>query len=132
MKRQLKHVIVLLMVITAVGCSKDSEPTPTPVVQDTNHPAMGDWAGTFSGGDHGTWEMAVDKDGKFSGDVFSENGQTSYPLTGAIDDNGIMTAVIDINGVTLDFTGKQSGDQASGEWGNPSLNITGTWTGTKK
>ena len=117
------------MFTAAVGCSDEE----TPVVQEeTNHQAMGVWVGSFTGGDSGNWELTVDKDGLFSGEVYSNNGQAFHPITGEIDENGVMTAIIDVSGVILDFTGQQTGSNASGTWGNPSINLTGTWTGTKK
>lgn len=124
-----KHLFALFIVITAaISCSEDTTPV---VEEDPTHEAMGDWEGTFSGGDNGTWKMIVDKDGLFEGEVYSNNGQSYHPLSGSIDENGAMTAEIDINGTILDFSGQQSGTQASGTWGNASINITGTWTGAK-
>lgn len=137
MKKQIKLLATLtLLLFMVTSCSKEDDPvvtTPDPTPQPTEHAYKGDWSGTFEGDDNGTWEMTVDKDGKFTGNAFSNNGQSSLPMTGSIDDKGVFTAEIDVNGVILDFTGQGvDGKTASGTWHNPDANISGTWSGAKK
>jgi hypothetical protein len=127
----LKLIIsILFLTILTFSCSEDETPV---VVEDLNHAYMGSWEGTFTGGDVGTWQMEVDKDGKFSGSFTGQTGNIFYFTDGSINETGVITAIIDVNGVTLDFDGQGSGgNSATGTWGNPSANITGTWLGSKK
>lgn len=125
--------VLAVAVFTISSCSKDeTEPTPTPT--NTDSPYMGNWEGTFDGGDDGTWAMTVDKAGALTGTFYSNNSMETYSYTGNVDSKGAITADISVNGVTLDFSGQASADAktASGTWGNPSIPITGTWTGAKK
>lgn len=130
MKKSLNLFTLLMFLLFAAGsCSDKTTPEP----ENTDHAAMGDWSGTFEGGDNGTWQMTVDSEGAFSGSFFSTNSQSSNSIdSGFVDDNGAMSAVINVNGVILDFSGQVTGNSASGTWGNPSINITGTWTGSKQ
>ncbi|MCB9246758.1 MAG: hypothetical protein H6606_10055 [Flavobacteriales bacterium] len=124
--------LLLLFSVSFVACKDDSEPVDNePVV--TNHAYMGDWEGTFTGGDSGTWTCTIDKDGKLEGQMFSNNGQAYYGVTGSVDDNGKFDATIDVNGVIIDFDGQGvDGKTASGTWSNAQVMISGTWTGAKK
>lgn len=124
--------LMAMAIITISSCSKEETPEPTPV--NTDSPYMGSWEGTFDGGDDGTWAMTVDKDGALTGTFTSTNSSSTYSYTGNVSSTGVITADIIVNGVTLDFTGQVASDNktASGTWGNPSVPITGTWTGTKK
>lgn len=137
MKKQIKLLTTLtLLLFMVTSCSKDDDPAPTTTNPDpvvTNHAYMGTWSGTFEGDDNGTWDMEVDKDGKFTGTAFSNGGQSTLPMTGSIDDKGVLTAEIDVNGTILDFTGQGvDGKTASGTWNNPDAMISGTWSGSIK
>lgn len=124
--------MILFLALALASCKDDAEETPTPQ-PDPEHAYKGDWEGTFDGGDSGTWTMVCDKDGKFTGQFYSNNSQSYFDVVGNVDDKGKFKATIDVNGVILDFDGQGTdGKTASGTWGNPSINLTGTWTGAKK
>ncbi|HCS19311.1 MAG TPA: hypothetical protein DIW47_01910 [Bacteroidetes bacterium] len=120
-----------LLVMTAASCSNEETPTPTPT---PDNKYMGEWEGVFSGGDNGTWDISVDKEGKFTGEIHSGNSGNSYPFTGSFDADGKIATEIDVNGVILDFDGSGSADgkTASGTWGNSGAGISGVWSGAKK
>lgn len=130
--KTIKMLALLMTSIVGVTTSCKDEASTTPTPQITNHAYMGTWQGTFSGDDSGTWDMVADKDGKFMGEMYSENSKQSYPLTGSIDNNGKFDALIIVSGDTINFDGQGSGGtSASGTWENPSYMISGTWVGAK-
>lgn len=135
MKQKLKiYAVMAFLAITAVSCStKDETPAKNDDPVNTDSKYMGAWTGTFTGGDSGDWTIDVDKDGKFTGQFTSDNSSTSYDFDGSVDELGVFSATIDVQGTILDFTGQGSADgtTASGTWGNTTANITGTWTGAK-
>lgn len=131
MQPNIKSLAFLLFItLFTFSCSEETPKTP----ENTDSKYKGDWSGTFQGDDDGTWQIAVDKDGKLSGSLFSQNVQTNYPIdSGTISSTGVFNAYITINGVHIDFDGNaNSEDSASGTWGNPALMITGTRSGSKK
>lgn len=130
MKNLLITCIAFITLLFVFQSCKDESTTPEPVA---NNAYMGDWEGSYTGGDNGTWTMTADKDGKFTGQLYSNNAQTSYPLNGSVDKNGVFNADIVLGTDTIDFKGQGAdGKTASGTWSNERIMINGTWTGSKK
>lgn len=127
--------LLILISLVGAGCSESKDDSaPTQEQNEETPPSYeGNWEGTFSGDDSGTWEMVVDENGDFEGFLFSDNSQSNYPLEGSIDKDGVFSAVIHIGTTLLDFSGQGTdGTSASGNWSNPDQLIKGSWTGTKK
>jgi hypothetical protein len=125
-------LFIFVSALFMASCQED-EPAADPQPVDTSNPYMGDWEGTFEGDDNGTWNIVVDKEGDFTGQLFSENAQSNHPMNGSFAEDGTLTATIDVDGVIIDFTGKgTNGNTASGTWSNPAFMISGTWSGNKK
>lgn len=132
MKQIVRTVLPLLVLCFIAFSCKEKDETTTP--QNTESAYKGNWSGTFTGGDNGTWDIVVDKEGKFSGSFFSTNVQANFAVdSGMVSTTGTFTASINVNGTLLDFDGQAvSSDSANGTWGNPSSGLTGTWSGSKK
>ena len=95
-------------------------------------PAPSDkYAGTFTGGFSGTWEMSVDSAGNITG-TFKEDGFGDMPATGKLT-NGNITGQMVGGGVEIDFTGTvDSSGKVNGTWSNVTIGKSGTFTGSKK
>lgn len=121
--------LFLLVGLTLFGCSGSDD-------NDTEEEfslilIAGSWSGTFDGGDSGNYSVVVGTDGTVTGTAFSNDLQRNLALNGTIDDDGNLDAVVGSAENGASFTGKFRATTSSGIWRNPSLNLTGTWEGTK-
>ena len=125
MKNVLKITLFFLTTLL-ISCSSDDD-------NDDQQQLIfaGEWSGTFSGGDSGTWNATVGETGTVSGEAFSNNAQQSFPLTGTIDTDGAFRATVGTaeNGAT--FSGTFTEDSSSGTWENTAAQVSGTWMGTR-
>lgn len=117
---------LLLLTLTMVFACKDKD-------KGYVFPYTGHWAGTYSGIDNGTWNADITYDGVFSGTANS----TLYPsyslnITGTVDNQGKITAGYNYLNYSASFNGQISGTNVSGTWIIDSVNVGGTWTGTKQ
>lgn len=111
-------IFVMFLSFITISCSKDSSSNNIPGSY------VGDWAGTYSGDDSGSWTATIDSKGVLTGET--EDGF----VKGSVDASGKWTAGIESTGVS--FTGQINGTTISGTWKDievPSFN--GTFTGNK-
>lgn len=94
----------------------------------------GNYNGTFSGGNNGTWSITIDESGNVTGSSsvnrIGQQNSVSEPLSGRVQSDGaLLMSVVD---GTRSFTGvvTLSGD-ISGTWENTSPAESGTFTGEK-
>ncbi len=125
MKNVLK-ITFLLLTTLIISCSSDDS--------DDNQQELlfaGEWSGTFSGDDSGTWSATIGASGTVSGQAFSNNAQDIFPLTGTLATDGEFRATAGTaeNGAT--FIGTFTVDSSSGTWENTADQISGTWTGSR-
>ena len=124
--KQVKIIYVILVLAVGLSCSTDNG-------NESQEQAIfaGNWSGTYTGGDSGTWTATIDSNGSVEGEALSNNLQQSLPLNGSIDTSGDFRATVGsaMNGAT--FKGAFASDQGSGTWENSTDQISGSWTGTK-
>ncbi len=115
----------LLVIISLFACnSKDEEYV---------FPYTGNYQGTYSGDDNGTWKSTISTDGKFTGTATS-NLAPNYPFTinGTVSNTGVIEAKYSYLSYTASFKGQITGSEASGTWKTDTLNLGGTWSGKKQ
>ena len=124
MKNILKHTLIPLLFVCLVACSSDSDPIE-PV------PFQGNWSGTFTGGDNGSWSITVSPDGSVMGQAFSNNAQAFLDVSGDVSISGEFRATAGSaeNGAT--FEGSFLETTSSGTWENAAEQISGNWTGSR-
>ena len=121
------RITLLFLTTLLVSCSSDNS--------DDNNPQelvfAGEWSGTFSGDDSGTWNATIGTSGTVNGEAFSSAAQQIFPLTGTITNEGEFRATAGTaeNGAT--FSGTFTVDSSSGTWENAANQISGTWTGSR-
>lgn len=93
---------------------------------------QGLWTGTYTGGDSGTWSININEYGLVSGTAYSTVFVQSFSINGNASFNGQLTATLGNVSTGSTFTGFLNGDSnANGNWQNPILNISGTWSGSR-
>lgn len=124
MKTLLATLVAIAMLIFAFSCKKSD---------DKSFAYSGHWTGTYTGTDAGTWQADITDDGKFTGTAASNLAPT-YPfaITGTVSDSGHIEATYSLSGITANFMGQITGNNASGTWAADSLSVGGTWSGVRK
>lgn len=123
--KKIVAAIFLLSVITVFSCKdKDDEYV---------FPYTGTWAGTYTGTDNGKWQAAITSDGNFSGTATS-NLAPNFPfnITGTVSNTGKLSAQYNYLSITASFDGQITGTNASGTWSADTMNVGGTWTGSRQ
>lgn len=96
---------------------------------------VGNYSGTFSGGDSGTWRLTIDKTGHADGTITSTNYKKTTPLYGAHElDNSIhLQDGLDSSTYYKGRLDPRSGS-VSGSWKNPNPHIdtTGSFSGSRQ
>lgn len=123
-----KNTIFMLLLATTLaifGCSKDENTT-------INTNFQGNWEGTYTGDDYGTWKCTINSDGNATGSGYSQKYSGSFQAVGTCDNTGKITLGVSSTGGT--FTGQITGTNISGTWKTTQSSWagTGTFTGTKK
>jgi len=121
----MKHLVAILFLCVAVitSCKKD----------DDGFPYQGNWKGTYTGADNGTWNATVGNDGKFTGTATSAMAPNfPFAITGTVSNDGKLSATYGYLNYTATFKGQLTGESASGTWAVDSAGIAGTWTGTRQ
>ena len=92
----------------------------------------GTWTGTYSGGDHGTWNAEINEEGNIEGTARSDSfPQFSFDLQGVVSKDGNFEAEVSLFFSSATFEGQLKEDKASGTWVNAQDSISGTWSGKK-
>ena len=92
----------------------------------------GQYTGTFSGDDYGTFSIAVDSQGNISGTAWSNKYQEQYSISGTISSSGqiYMVAGNVDTGATFRGSADSSGN-VQGTWENPYDGDSGVFSGAK-
>ncbi len=116
-------ILPALFLFLLVSCKKDN---PFEKYQ-------GNWIGTYSGDDTGTWNVTIDGNGNIQGRAVSDS-LPNYPfnLTGTLSENGNFEAQAPVFFGTVGFEGQLTASSATGNWFNISAGLQGMWTGEKK
>ena len=123
MKKIFLIVLIAVFTLTIQSCKKDSEEK----VSDY----MGDWSGTYSGDDEGTWKVLVDKDGGVTGSMTSDNIPITIDFEGKVDETGKVLVTFENALGDGSMTGQMTDGKVTGTWSNDTQNIGGIIEGKK-
>ena len=90
----------------------------------------GQWNGTYSGGDSGTFSVTISNSGGVSGIGYSAIHNVNFVLNGAVNSDGSFNAGDVSTGAA--FNGMIEEDAVSGNWTNANLGISGTFVGQRE
>lgn len=124
-------VIIALLIVTAfsvVSCDSDDNTTVNPYAQ-----FQGNWNGTFSGDDEGTWRVTIDANGVATGTLESNTMFAPFDIEGQVSENGEVSAeYYDAGGQLVgQLTGTMTATTVSGTWSG-GWGLMGTWEGSKE
>lgn len=93
----------------------------------------GDYSGTFTGGDSGTWNVNVDSSGNITGSLYSNEDTENYWISGSVISSGNTNLIAgDVyTGATFTGTINYVTGHISGTWENTYWSISGTFSGEK-
>ncbi len=126
----MKKILMLLMLsICLAGCSSDDDNQ-----EETTNSFAGSWAGTYTGGDEGTWNIVIDMQGNATGTAYSTMNNISFNINGAVSSTGDLIATIGNTSIGSAFTGQLNDNYGNGDWVNTFTDpdLTGTWMGSKQ
>jgi len=94
----------------------------------------GSYSGTFVGGDQGTFEVNIDREGAISGT--GDSGQDGlFGLAGSVSARGDLLATTGSTTLASTFSGSIDTShipfRISGTWNNPAARVNGTFAGVK-
>jgi hypothetical protein len=97
-----------------------------------NSEFAGQYTGTFSGDDYGTFSVTVDSQGNISGTAWSNRYEEQYSISGTISSSGqiYMVAGNVDTGATFQGSADSSGNM-QGTWEDPYYGNSGVFSGTK-
>ncbi|MAN49425.1 MAG: hypothetical protein CMD04_01215 [Flavobacteriales bacterium] len=126
-----KTIIISVLFILFYSCEKESTNSPLTHKKPNNIPTefQGVWSGFFTGDDTGSWTALISEEGVVTGSLKSGSGYGDE-INGTVENNGAFTAGTVSTGST--FVGSLNEGIANGQWSNSSLNISGSWQGTKQ
>ena len=125
----LKFSLILLTISTFLfACSDDDDNNDNNV--NVFEQFQGNWEGTYSGGDNGTWTATIDDAGVVSGSASSITLSQNYDLNGTVSESGIFTATVGTATSGATFTGQITDYTVSGTWINEGASLGGSWEGT--
>ena len=97
-----------------------------------NSEFAGQYTGTFSGGDYGTFSVTVDSQGNISGTAWSNRYEEQYSISGTISSSGQIYMVAGHVDTGTIFQGSaDSSGNVQGTWENSYYSISGVFSGTK-
>ncbi len=122
-------IIVFLMAgfFSVVSCNSDDNAQENPY-----EIYAGDWSGTFSGDDEGTWSASIDQNGYVIGTLVSNIATFPMSIEGQVSQNGeVDMEYFDVGGNQVGtMTGSLTADTATGNWSG--FDMQGTWEGSKE
>lgn len=113
-----------------VSCNSKDDDT-TQEIKIDNY--VGNWSGTFSGEETGTWTMKVQETGKITGEViYNSNNIMDLEIRGRVSENGTVNTTTHYGNMNIGtFNGTMKGNSASGIWVDNDDDTEGTWKGSK-
>ena len=124
----MKNLIYLFLAVTIVACSGGGDDDTN---NTTNSEFQGEWSGTFSGDDNGTWTAGISSNGDVSGTAYSTTFADNYSLEGSVSSSGQFQATFGTSSVGGEFIGQLNGNSGSGTWVNTGAMMNGSWSGSK-
>ncbi|AEV33703.1 hypothetical protein Oweho_2740 [Owenweeksia hongkongensis DSM 17368] len=92
----------------------------------------GNWSGTYTGDDTGSWTINIDDEGKAEGTAVSDSVPFfTFSGEGEISKSGAVDATVELFGNRIRFVGQASGNSMSGTWNHIGEDFEGTWKGKK-
>ena len=125
---KLSYSLVAMCLVFA-SCEKPVEPNNNN--NTTNSEFQGEWSGTFSGDDNGTWSAGINSNGDVSGTAYSIIFADNYSLEGSVSSSGQFQATFGTSSAGGEFTGQLNGNSGSGTWVNTGAMMNGSWSGSK-
>ena len=122
----MKKLFLITFIFTLFACSGGDDNNNT-----TNSEFQGEWSGTFSGDDNGTWTASINSKGDVSGTSYSTIFNDNYSLQGYVSSSGQFQATIGTTSGGAVFTGQFNGNSGSGMWVNTGAMMSGSWSGNK-
>jgi hypothetical protein len=134
------NVQTILAALTAVTSAGPRNPVPANTAQNNLQNTLlallsGNWSGTYSGGDTGTWSVTIDTAGTITG-TGNSGVYGGFSITGSVTSNGNATfttggASGPQVGAVYDGSFDSNAGTGSGNW--LSINCCqGTWSGSKQ
>lgn len=118
--------LLLAFILCLVSCGDDEQ------ISDARILAAGQWSGTFSEDDSGTWTMSIASNGTLTGELLSTNvPDIAFLGTGTVTKDGQIMASIMVSTSTSEMIGTINETSSSGNWSNSASGIGGTWEGSK-
>lgn len=118
-----KLFFLLFISIISVACSNS----------DDDNIFSGNWKGIYNGTDNGNWIMTVSETGNITGTVHSVDYNQDFTVSGTVNDNGQLNAVIGSVSNGGVFTGQLNGNSGNGTWSNNlGTPHSGNWSGNKQ
>ena len=128
MKKTIKFFTAILIVFFVLSCSSDDDNNS----QSLSVEIVGNWSGTFSGGDTGTWNINVSESGAVTGSGFSTTFQENYTFEGNVNLDGQLNATFGTSSTGATFIGVlNTNGTGSGTWNNSDADLSGNWEGDK-
>lgn len=128
MKKTIKFFTAILILFFVLSCSSDDDNDN----QTLSAEIVGDWSGTFSGGDVGTWNINVSESEVVTGSGFSTTFQENYTFEGNVSLNGQLNATVGTSSTGAIFIGVlNTNGNGSGTWNNSDADLSGSWEGNK-
>ena len=124
----MKKLTYLFLALIIVACSGGGDDDNN---NTTNSEFQGEWSGTFSGDDNGTWTAGINPNGDVSGTAYSTTFADNYSLEGSVSSSGQFQATFGTSSVGGEFTGQLNGNSGSGTWVNTGAMMNGSWSGSK-
>lgn len=121
MKNKLLFLCVIALIVVS-SCKKAEK-------GDDIIDYSGQWEGTFSGEDNGTFSVTINSQNQLSGSGYSTNWSESFSLTGTVQVDGTFNAGNASTGAV--FAGTINGSNLAGNWNNQSTSESGTFKGQK-
>lgn len=128
MKSLILAFLTLLFLTLTWGCAQDDNAVPVLTEKFT-----GEWSGSFSGTEKGSWTAVMEPTGVLSGTIQSENSTNTYTLKGMVTADGSLKATYALSGQTIgSFKGELTKSIGSGIWKSADEVSEGIWIGNKK
>ncbi|NQX84851.1 MAG: hypothetical protein HRT67_02920 [Flavobacteriaceae bacterium] len=128
MKKTIKFFTAILIVFFVLSCSSDDDNNS----QSLSVEIVGNWSGTFSGEDTGTWNINVSESGEVTGTGFSTTFQENYIFEGSVNLDGQLNATVGTSSTGATFVGVlNTNGTGSGTWNNSDADLSGNWEGNK-
>lgn len=128
-----KHLTLILflstLVFTAVSCNADDDQKED---EKGLQRFVGNWSGTFTGEDNGTWNFKVQETGKMTGVFKYTSDNVELDVQGRVSENGTVIATTHYGSMDIGvFNGTMHNTSVSGIWTDTDSDTEGTWEGTK-